>query len=478
MRAPVPPEVSGKSTTDTPLPTFVASEQLRLLFSKGAYPHVTSIVNALLYATVVWNAVPHGRLVGWLCSLCVIALSRILVPRLYARYYRGPDDVKRWARINAVGAALHGLAWGSAALLVYPEHYLAGQMLLVLLSGGMAAGAATLNASHLATCLAFVLPDTMLLAARLLAQPDWLHRVMGIVLLMFGGFMGTLARSSNRASKEAIELRYRLASLSRLAARRADELEQFAGRVAHDILGPLTSANMALEYASARIDDPDMTHMLARGRRGIGRVSTIVDGLLRFARAGARPEPGVCTAVRPALEAIVAELEPVAVQAETLLVLEPPQPCVVACNADVLTSLVENLVRNAIKCMGARPEKRVVVRVHEGDAPDRFVHFDVEDTGPGIEPSRLDCLFDPHVRGHDAGQPGIGLGLATVRRISEAHGGRVGVRSTLGVGTTFWFELPRADNGPDAWRRSPETADLSAADAHLERGPALSDSHG
>jgi signal transduction histidine kinase len=471
MRAPVLPEVSDKSTTDTPLSTFVASEQLRLLFSKGAYPHVTSIVNALLYATVVWNAVPHGKVVGWLCSLSVIASSRILVPRLYARYYRGPDDVKRWTRINTVGAALNGLVWGSAALLVYPEHYLGGQMLLVLLSGGMTAGAAVLNASHLATCFAFILPDTVMLAARQLVQPDWLHRVMGIVLLMFGGFMATLAWSSNRASKDAIELRYRLASLSRLAARRADELEQFAGRVAHDILGPLTSADMALEYASARIDDPDLTRMLARGHRGIRRVSTIVDGLLRFARAGACSEPGISTAVQPALEAIVAELEPVAVEAETRLVLEPPQPCVVACNAGVLTSLVENLVRNAIKYMGARPEKRVVVRVHEGDVHDRFVHFDVEDTGPGIEPSLLDGLFDPHVRGHDAGQPGIGLGLATVRRISEAHGGRAGVRSTLGVGSTFWFDLPRADYGPDARRRSGETEDSSVADAHLEHGP-------
>jgi signal transduction histidine kinase len=472
MRAPVPSEPAAeRRITDTPLQGFVESEQLRLLFAKGASPHVTSIVNASLYVTVVWSKVPHSRLVGWLGLILVVAGSRILVARQYHRHPGGPDDVKRWAHINTVGAALHGLVWGSAAFLVCPMQWLPGQMLLALMSGGMAAGAATLSASHLASCLAFVVPDMLLLPMRLLAQPDWLHRVMGIVLLMFGGFMVTLARAGNRSSTEAIELRYRLAALSQVAARRADELEQFAGRVAHDILGPLTSAKIALTYAAERTNDAAVMGMLARGHRGVARVSMIVDGLLRFARAGAQPEPGIVTPVRPVLEGIMAELEPLAAQAETRLVLEPLEECAVACNAGVLSSLVENLVRNAIKYIGDGPDKRVVVRVCGSGASDRFVHFDVEDTGPGIEPSRLDGLFDPHVRGLDTSLPGIGLGLATVRRISEAHGGHAGVTSVVGVGSTFWFELPRAAPGPDERRRSPETAERALAEAHLERAP-------
>jgi signal transduction histidine kinase len=76
------------------------------------------------------------------------------------------------------------------------------------------------------------------------------------------------------------------------------------------------------------------------------------------------------------------------------------------------------------------------------DAEDRC-RVSVEDTGPGIPPNKKSILFEPYVRG-SANEPGIGLGLATVKRLAEAHGGRVGVESALGSGSTFWFELPKA----------------------------------
>jgi signal transduction histidine kinase len=103
--------------------------------------------------------------------------------------------------------------------------------------------------------------------------------------------------------------------------------------------------------------------------------------------------------------------------------------------------MVANLARNAIKYIGDGPVRRIDVRVHDkGD----HVRFEIEDTGPGL-PEGLDAhVFDPYVRGPHATQPGIGLGLATVKRLVEAHGGRVGVVSVAGRGCTFWFELPGA----------------------------------
>jgi signal transduction histidine kinase len=229
---------------------------------------------------------------------------------------------------------------------------------------------------------------------------------------------------------------------NRLAAQRAEELEQFAGRVAHDVLGPLSATRLAVGHATKQVGDGTLRRMLERGLRGVERVDTIVDGLLQFARAGARPQPGVVTLVAPVVQALMVELEPVAAQHGVSLTCAPVPPCSIRGNAGVLSSVIENLVRNAIKYMDDRPIRRVSLCVLV--ARER-VRFEVADTGPGIEPLLMATLFDPHVRGSNTRQPGIGLGLATVKRIVEAHGGRVGVDSRLGEGSLFWCEVPRAD---------------------------------
>ncbi len=71
-----------------------------------------------------------------------------------------------------------------------------------------------------------------------------------------------------------------------------------------------------------------------------------------------------------------------------------------------------------------------------------LVRFEIEDTGPGVPPALADRVFERHVRGERSS--GLGLGLATVKRLVETHRGRLGVRSSPGRGSCFWVELPAA----------------------------------
>jgi signal transduction histidine kinase len=82
----------------------------------------------------------------------------------------------------------------------------------------------------------------------------------------------------------------------------------------------------------------------------------------------------------------------------------------------------------------------VTLRVRAGDAG---ATFEVEDTGPGIPREALGRLFQPFERATQR-PGGAGLGLATVRRLVEAHGGAVRVTSRVDVGSVFTVELPRA----------------------------------
>jgi hypothetical protein len=123
------------------------------------------------------------------------------------------------------------------------------------------------------------------------------------------------------------------------------------------------------------------------------------------------------------------------------LTMTQRRPFAVRCNTGVLTSLIANLTRNALKYIGDGPVRRVEVDVFERG---ERVRFEVRDTGPGLPPDVENRVFDAHARARNATQPGLGLGLATVKRLAEAHGGSVGVTSVLGRGCTFWFELPSA----------------------------------
>ncbi len=246
---------------------------------------------------------------------------------------------------------------------------------------------------------------------------------------------------------------------TRLMEQRADELELFAGRVAHDVLSPLGAASLALSYLTEKggIQDPRARRMLALGQRGIERTRVIADDLLEFASAGARPDPAARADVRTVIAAVIDEARQMAEERRVTLVIETVDAGSACCTLGILSSLVSNLVRNGVKYVGEGPGKTVCVRARRQGS---FVRIEVEDNGPGLPAAMEAAVFEPYVRGPDNHQPGIGLGLATVKRVVEAHGGRVDVRSIPRSGCRFGLELPCAAG--EAAGAGPEASDEKA----------------
>jgi signal transduction histidine kinase len=253
--------------------------------------------------------------------------------------------------------------------------------------------------------------------------------VLGIAGALLVHLRGRARRASDRANSELLEAR-------------SAELEQFAGRVAHDIRGPLSTARMAGDLCMARsADEAAVRELVTRIIRSLSRADAITTGLLEFARAGARPDPGARTDVREALADLVNALAAEAEHARIIADFEAAPPVLVACSVGVYLSLVGNIARNAIKYMNDATVRRVVVRVTEQDS---MVRTEVIDTGPGIRDADQASLFDLYFRGRHQRAQGFGLGLATVKRLVDGHHGKLGVTSALGKGSTFWFELPKA----------------------------------
>jgi signal transduction histidine kinase len=219
---------------------------------------------------------------------------------------------------------------------------------------------------------------------------------------------------------------------------KAREWELFSGRMAHDIMSPLQTVSLAVDAARDH-GDAQLATAADQGRRALRRLTSTVHALLEFARSGGKPTAGQHASAAEVVAATVDELEGEAAEGRIALTAEPVPPVQVGCSASGLNIMLANLVRNAIKFMGDLPvrEVRVVTRVTGGT-----VRFEVHDTGTGVAAELQAHLFEPYVRGANAPKGGIGLGLATVKRLAEGHGGRVGLRSREGQGSVFWIELP------------------------------------
>jgi signal transduction histidine kinase len=274
--------------------------------------------------------------------------------------------------------------------------------------------------------------------ARLIARHRRRSRQAAIVLsLVSVAFTALVARLVYRllAQHDALQ-REHAALLQETNA----ELEMFATRLSHDILSPLASTQLALDSALATESSPTKRRVLERGAGALKRVIRIVRALFEFARAGARPGPSESGDVEAVVTGVLDEYRPLATETGTSLEASLQARGSVACNEGLLTAAVSNLVRNALTHINGASEKRVdIVAADRGDR----IRIEVRDTGPGLSPGTEAKVFEPFVRGAEATQPGLGLGLATVKRIVETHGGAVGVESKIGRGCRFWMDLPK-----------------------------------
>jgi signal transduction histidine kinase len=227
------------------------------------------------------------------------------------------------------------------------------------------------------------------------------------------------------------------------AGERLEELEQFASRVAHDIVSPLGAATAGVHMLSQKLRfDPRSQKIASAVRGSVDRVAAIVDELLRFAWAGGHAAPNESADLATAMHAVRDELTPAAERNGISLTFGPVPDVKVACAEAAVIVVLQNLVRNALKHIGYGPKKviRASVKVLAGS-----VRLLIQDNGPGIPKGMEQAVFKPYVRVAGTKAPGMGLGLATVKRIVESRLGSVGVISDPAQGATFWVELPLAD---------------------------------
>lgn len=240
-----------------------------------------------------------------------------------------------------------------------------------------------------------------------------------------------------------------LTATARELERSNAELANFASVVAHDLRGPLNSIGLhaqLLAGADAVKADPECGESVRSIRAELTRMGGFIQSLLIYGRVGSGAlKIGDCdceAVLRDVRQNLKADLQRDGAEVE-----HDPLP-VVRADPVLITQLLQNLIENGIKYRGDAPPR---VHVSCTQRPDSWL-FAVRDNGIGIRPEDADRIFKPFHQAANARRTtgGVGLGLATCKRIVERHGGTLGVQSTFGDGSTFLFTIPRPPTEPAA----------------------------
>jgi signal transduction histidine kinase len=215
---------------------------------------------------------------------------------------------------------------------------------------------------------------------------------------------------------------------------RLADLGHFASHIAHEVrngLAPLTLYVSSLQRRLAH--DELAAGMLGKLQAGFLAVDALVHDLLHFTadRTPQQAPFAISELVGEVLDFVQPQLASQNVHAST----SAEQACTLLADRSMIKRALLNLVLNALDVMpqGGTLEIRAVP-THEGLA------LEVEDSGPGVDPTVAERLFDPFVTTKSTG---TGLGLAIVQRVAEAHGGQAGVQSGRWGGALFTLELPQ-----------------------------------
>jgi signal transduction histidine kinase len=227
---------------------------------------------------------------------------------------------------------------------------------------------------------------------------------------------------------------------------RFDELKNsLVATVAHEFRTPLTSLRMAIHLITEEVAGPltdKQSELLHAAREDCERLQSIVDELLDLSRIQAgridlKRAPLEIEAV--VLQAIEAHRSQAAQNHVRLRSEVLPGTGQILADADRLQLVFANLISNAIRYGSAGGEVSLRARVSDG-----AVRFEVSDRGPGIPREYQQAVFEKYFRMPGTTSGGAGLGLFIAKEIVEAHGGRIGIDSSPGQGSTFWFTLPLA----------------------------------
>lgn len=253
----------------------------------------------------------------------------------------------------------------------------------------------------------------------------------------FNQMSTSLLQSQQENEALHAELEQRVELRTRELAKANQELEAFNSAVSHDLRSPLSMINGYAELLLSEDQSPEMKQQSLQAILTAGeQIENIIGTLMDLSRMGAVELERIEVNLSALVESILQRYQQREPQRKVQLSLE--QGLTVEADFDLLMIVMENLLSNAWKYTGTTEQTSIELGRCRGDRP----RFYLRDNGAGFDMQQADRLFKPFQRLHSKHEfDGTGVGLATVQRIIQCHGGEISAEAEVGAGATFYFSF-------------------------------------
>jgi len=442
---------AGQEPVDDPR---IEVDCTRMLYRQGPSASLIAVVIGACVLIGLWGHVSATALITW---YALVWLNQTVRIALWYGFRRSASDATQtpvWARRYMWNMAFGGTLFGSMTVFMFAAGAPLQQMLLLNIIAGLAAGSIAVNAYHPRSMIAYLLLILLPTFFRLLSQDGLEYGLLSftwgfyvLLLLAFGRNQAALIRESFVIRYQNLDLIGELSEkrdLAEAAQRKAERANfaksQFFTAASHDLRQPLH----ALGFFAASLRDAERGHGNAETvdqiLSSIDALESLFDELLDISKLEAGYiKPNAVHFQAASLFKKLAALYAAVALKNGLRLRFVPTGATLLTDPLLLERVLSNLVSNAL-----RYTKRGGVTVacrRRGDD----IAVEVWDTGIGIPDDQCEAVFDEF---YQLGNPerdrkkGLGLGLATVRRIADLLGHRIELKSRVGRGTVFRLFVP------------------------------------
>lgn len=440
---------------NTTVAQTVDQDQLDQLMRITPEASVTAAIGAVVIALSFGEINAQTTLAIWLAVFVSVSAARVAAAMAYLRQKSSLEDSCRWFRWSATGTMAHAVLWSLLCVILSSAGDALDESILHVVIAAVAMGAAVHSCSFSTLRVGY----TVAVLVPLVIRDVWIggsyHMTLAALTAMVGVHALLNSRNQSLAITEILHQRRRNAELiddlqrensaANEARRLAEQASQAKARLFaaanHDLRQPLHAVTLLTQTLQGQRSLPQARETAARIGECVDNLAQLVDAMLELSQldSGAvTPQPSHFR-LDELLGEIAHTYEPLA-RAKGLRFAMQSSGAVVCSDRRLLTRVFSNLVANAVRYT-ATGSIELRVALDGGDA----VRIAVVDTGQGINAAELPRIFEEFYQVANRARDrrlGLGLGLSTVRRLSDLLSLDLRVESEPGRGSEFSVRLP------------------------------------